>query len=1199
MRFAILIALLWIFLSGAVAAADALAFFDDSKVQEIRLYFNDLNWYNKLNSAHKNDPTDPFFPAQFQYGDTIINSVGVRVKGNSSVSASSQKKSFKLDFNEFSNATFLGMKRLNLNNLDLEPDFLREKMFLDFTSKFVAAMRAVHCRLYVNDVYWGLYLAVEQPDKPMMVNRFGQSEDGNLYSAAESYADLTYLGTNQASYYDFFALETNKTQNDWSDLVRFIDILNNTAAAGLPSRLEPVCDVNNMLSSIALNILFSNVDSYSGAASEFFLYHRTDTGRFAHIHWDLHEGFGLNGDGSRKVSSPMTLSPFWLPPSDWGSRPLMAKLWAVDSYKRDYLRQLARMLREGFDAITISTRITQLANLIRNDVYADTKKIYTNEQFDKALTDPITVGFTGVETTIYGVLQFVQQRASYLKPELQTYAASSDLRLNELMSMNTSTLADEAGDFDPWIEIYNQGPGTLSTSGFYLTDNSSNPKRWALPVKSLADGAYQIIWLDNETRQGTNHANFALKASGGNLYLYYVSGSTTKLIDSISYPALRSNQSLIRMNNANNQWLVNAVATAGTENPAIGSNPWAETALLRINELLAVNKGNLIDPDESDEYPDWFEIYNPGTTAVNMSGMFITDNMYNPTKWKVPEGVTIAAGGYLLFWADADPEQGGMHTNFQFDSDGEMLALYKADSTTLIDAVVFPPQIANVSYGRRMDSVNDWTSFDVSTPRAANGMPSTATLEVAAGGACTVSTLGSAANAQAGYATASVSSGINPYGVAIFSFAQKNIIVSEVGVPASPPTKSARVFIDYRSAVQALPGQAAGTIDIYTGIALANTTSNIAALTFTLRGLNGETLAMGHGTLAAGAHVARFIHQFSELAGDFSLPADFAATIRFGTLEIASDQAVSIMAMRMSVNQRSEVLFTSTPIADLTAPSSTSTLYFPQMANGGGYVTTVVLLNTSDESEGGTLKLYNNGGSALALTDSNGLTGSSFDYFIPAKGAWVFETNGLPDTADVGSMQVVPASGTKAPVGAGVFRYTRGSITVTETGVPSTTATTHARIYIDRTSGHDTGVAIAGINSTAVNVSVRAYALNGSTPVSQSETIALPGNGHYSGFAGQMVSGIKDGFAGVLDLEASTPFVALTIRSLYNSRNDYLITTFPVADLTRPAPAPIVFPQIADGGGYTTQFILLSGGEEVRATVSLSDEAGNSLAIMR
>jgi hypothetical protein len=1203
MRFAISIALLWILFAGIAAAAEnASVFFDDSKVQEIRLNFSDSNWYNTLYNAHRgDDPTDPFFPASFSSSGIVINSIGARFMGNSKFSASSQKKSFKLDFNKYqSNATFLGLKKLNLRNLDTEPDFLRQKMFLDFASKYIAAMRAVHCRLYINDAYWGLYLAIEEPDKIMMEDRFGSNEDGNLYRAGESYADLTYRGTSQTSYYDYYTPETNETKNDWSDLVGFINILNNTAAASLPSLLEPVCDVDNMLNSMALNILFANVDSYSGTASEFYLFHRDDTGRFAHIHWQLEEGFGLpRDDGSRKISAPYNMDPFWLPPSSWGSRPLMSKLWAVDSYERKYLHQLARMLREGFDATTMSARITQLANLIRNDVNADTKKIYSDAQFETALTNPITVSFTGQQTTIYGLQQFIQQRYGYLRPLLQAYADTSDIRLNELMSVNTGTLADETGGFDPWIEIYNQGPGTLSTSGFYLTDDSGNPRKWALPAKSLADGAYQILWLDNETGQGTNHANFRLNASGGNLYLYYVSGSSTTLIDSASYPALRSNQSLIRTDNVNTQWLVNDVATAGAENTVTGSNPWAETALLRINELMSINKGYLEDPDDPDKYPDWFEIYNPGTTTVNMGGMFITDTMYNTKKWRVPEGVTIAPGSYLIFWADAQPEQGSMHTSFVIDSSGEELALYQADGVTLIDCVVFPAQISNVSYGRRSDWVNDWTSYNVPTPRAANGMPASATLEVASGGAGTASTIGSAADTRTGYATASVSSGINPYGIAIFSFAQNNIIVSEAGVPASPPTKSARVFIDYRSGVQALPGQAAGTIDIYTGIALANTTSHMATLTFTLRGLNGELLATGHGTLAAGAHVAKFIHQFTELAGDFSLPENFVTETKFGTLEIASDRAISILAMRMSMNQRSEILFTSTPIADLTTSSSTSPLYFPQMANGGGYVTTVVLLNTSDEPEGGALKLYNNGGSALTVTNGNGLTESSFDYSILPKGAWVFETNGSPATADIGSVQIVPASGTRTPAGAGVFRYTSGGITVTETGIPSATATTHARVYIDRTSGHDTGIAVAGIDATAVNLSVRAYASNGSTAVSQSENIALPGKGHYSAFAGQMVSGIIDGFAGVLDLEAPTPFVALTIRSLYNSRNDYLITAFPVADLTKPAPSPIVFPQLADGGGYTTQFILLSAGEEMRATVNLSDETGNSLAVMR
>jgi spore coat protein CotH len=1203
MRFVIWLPVWWALSANPAAGGEGASdFFDDSKVQEIRLYFSNSNWYDTLYNSHKSDPEDPYFPVRFKYGTIAINSIGARFKGSSSFydNSSSQKKSFKLDFNKYDpDATFLGMKKLSLNNFDLEPDFLREKIFLDFASKYIAAIRAVHCRVYVNDVYWGLYLAVEQPDKAMMQDRFGKAEDGNLYSAGDS-ATLAYLGTNQTSYYSHYTLETNETENDWSDLVQFSDVLNNAAATDLAGRLEPIVDVDNILSSMALNSLFGNVESYGGSASEYYLYQRSDSGRFVFLHWDLNECLGMTIYSTPKVTNPMTMDPFWLPDSaKYGSRPLLTNLWAVDSYKKKYLRQLARMLREGFDETTVAARVTRLANLIRNDVYADTKKFYTNANFEASLTVPVSISIVGGHTTVNGVTQFVQQRNGYLKTLLQSYATASDIRLNELMNVNVSTLTDEAGEFDPWIEICNQGPGALSTSGFYLTDDSDNPKKYALPAKNLADGAFQILWLDNEAGQGTNHANFALKATGGNLFLYYASGGGVKLIDSISYPALKANQSLIRMNNSGAQWLVNDVATAGTENPVNGSNPWGETALLRISEFQAVNKGYLVDPDEPGEYPDWFEIYNPGASTVDMSGMFITDNMFNPTKWKVPQGVTIHPGGYLRFWADADPKQGSLHTNFQLDSDGEELALYRADGFTLIDCIVYPAQISNVSYGRRPDSVNSWSYFNVPTPLAANGLPSSATLEVSSGGSGAASTIGTGAEAQSGYATVSVNSGAAPYGVAIFSYAQKNIIVSEAGIPASPPTKSARVFIDYRSRVEALPGQAAGAMDIYTGIALANTTPQDATLIYTLRRLNGETLATGHGTLAAGAHIARFIHQFSGLAGDFKMPKDFADTIGFGALDIASDRAISITAMRMSVNQRSEMLFTSTPIADLSAASSTATLYFPQIANGGGYITTVALLNTSNANESGFLKLYANSGSALVVTDSNGSAGSLFAYAIPANGAWVFETNGSPATTHIGSMQIIPDSGTQAPVGAGVFRYTCGGITVTEAGIPSAVATTHARIFIDRTSGHDTGVAIAGVNDASVNVSVRAYAMNGSTTASDANTITLSGNGHLSAFAGQLVSGLRDGFTGVLDLESTTPFVALTLRSLYNTRRDYLITTFPVADLTRSAPFPTVFPQIADGGGYTTQFILLSAGEEARATVNLLNEDGASFSVMR
>jgi hypothetical protein len=83
----------------------------------------------------------------------------------------------------------------------------------------------------------------------------------------------------------------------------------------------------------------------------------------------------------------------------------------------------------------------------------------------------------------------------------------------------------------------------------------------------------------------------------------------------------------------------------------------------------------------------------------------------------------------------------------------------------------------------------------------------------------------------------------------------------------------------------------------------------------------------------------------------------------------------------------------------------------------------------------------------------------------------------------------------------------------------------------------------------------------------------------------------------VLDISSATPFAALTMRSLSNERGDFLLTTFPIVDVDRAAPSPVVFPQIADGGGYVTQFILIGAGGASSATLNFYANEGNPLAV--
>jgi hypothetical protein len=82
-----------------------------------------------------------------------------------------------------------------------------------------------------------------------------------------------------------------------------------------------------------------------------------------------------------------------------------------------------------------------------------------------------------------------------------------------------------------------------------------------------------------------------------------------------------------------------------------------------------------------------------------------------------------------------------------------------------------------------------------------------------------------------------------------------------------------------------------------------------------------------------------------------------------------------------------------------------------------------------------------------------------------------------------------------------------------------------------------------------------------------------------------------------VDITSATPFVALALRSLLNKRLDVLVTAFPVADLNMPAPFPVIFPQIADGGGYTTEFILISAGSSATAKISFFGDSGDPLAV--
>ena len=110
-----------------------------------------------------------------------------------------------------------------------------------------------------------------------------------------------------------------------------------------------------------------------------------------------------------------------------------------------------------------------------------------------------------------------------------------DIVVNELMSLNSTVVADQNGEYNDWIELYNLSSQTIDLSGYYLSDNKSNISKWQIPLgTSISGNGYLIIWADKDTTQVGLHANFKLSAAGEEVLFSKPDGT---LVDEVSYPA--------------------------------------------------------------------------------------------------------------------------------------------------------------------------------------------------------------------------------------------------------------------------------------------------------------------------------------------------------------------------------------------------------------------------------------------------------------------------------------------------------------------------------------------------------------------------------------------------------------------------------------------------------------------------------------
>jgi hypothetical protein len=279
---------------------------------------------------------------------------------------------------------------------------------------------------------------------------------------------------------------------------------------------------------------------------------------------------------------------------------------------------------------------------------------------------------------------------------------------------------------------------------------------------------------------------------------------------------------------------------------------------------------------------------------------------------------------------------------------------------------------------------------------------------------------------------------------------------------------------------------------------------------------------------------------------------------------------------------------------------------FPHFADGGGWSTQVVLVNPTDQPLNGTIEFFSQGtatasGMLVSLT-VNGQSGSSFPYAIPARTSRRFETSGSGSSPRVGSVRVTPTTGSRTPAGLLIFSYVNGGITVSEASVPASPMGTAFRMYAKATSvtggpgSIQTGFAIANPDAAAVTVNFELTTLGGAS-TGMTSSVTVPANGQIAKFLNEIFPTVGE-FEGILRISSTGPIAATGLRGRYNERLDFLITTTaPVSESAPPFSGDLLFPHLADSGGYTTQFILFNvlPGSSTSGVLRILSQSGQSL----
>ncbi|NMH26724.1 lamin tail domain-containing protein [Flavobacterium silvaticum] len=181
--------------------------------------------------------------------------------------------------------------------------------------------------------------------------------------------------------------------------------------------------------------------------------------------------------------------------------------------------------------------------------------------------------------------------------------------VNEFMASNNASVTDDAGEFEDWVELYNNNDFEVDLSNFYLSDDAADPTKWQFPQGTLIPaGGYLIVWADDDADQGPLHATWKLSVDGEFVVLTDPNMIT---IDSVEFGPQTANMSAARIPNGTGEFVIQE-ETFGVNNESLG--------------LTGVTVANLA------VYP------NPANTEIKISGNFnasVNVNVYSESGQKL------------------------------------------------------------------------------------------------------------------------------------------------------------------------------------------------------------------------------------------------------------------------------------------------------------------------------------------------------------------------------------------------------------------------------------------------------------------------------------------------------------------------------------------------------------------------------------